>query len=201
MCDGKNDKDDKNEKNKKDKKNRRNIGLLKISIGLLIVFVSLYLSYTYSDEIRSMGKWGYIGVLIVSFLSAATIFIPAPSLLVVGSLASVRNPFVLSLFAGIGAGLGEFTGYISGEGLSDIESESMKDVLQYKKLILKYGPTVVFVFALIPNPLFDIVGVASGILRMNRKTFLLAVVLGNILKYLIVCFSFNLIYTRFGLVP
>ena len=41
----------------------------------------------------------------------------------------------------------------------------------------------VFIFAFLPLPVFDIVGIAAGVMRMNWGKYLLAAVLGKTLKF------------------
>jgi len=182
---------------KNDEKIKKNIGFLEITLSILIMALAMYLVYTHSSQIRSLGNMGYMGATLIAFLSSATVFIPGPGLFIVGSLANIFNPVLLAIFAGVGAGFGEFTGYLSGEGLR--KSIYKPKVKYYRDLIKEYGPIIIFIFASFPNPLFDIIGIASGLLKIPRKTFLIAVIAGNILKYLLVCYLINLMGIPFGL--
>ena len=46
-------------------------------------------------------------------------------------------------------------------------------------------PATVLILAAIPNPFFDITGIAAGVLKMNVKVYFIWALLGNIIKMLI----------------
>lgn len=195
-------KDTKNKNNVEIKKTSKpRVGILELTLSILIIIVSMYLIYTYSAQIKSLGKLGYLGAGIIAFLSSATVFIPGPGLLVIGSMSNIFNPILLAVIAGVGAGFGESIGYFSGEGLrKTIHKDRIeKDIEKYKSLIKKYGVVIILIFASFPNPLFDIIGIASGFIEIPKKTFLAAVISGNIVKYLMVCYVINLIRIHYGL--
>ena len=98
------------------------------------------------------------------------------------------NPLGVALAAGIGAAIGEITGYLigfSGQGVVD-------DIQIYKKLetwTARRGALVILILAFIPNPFFDLAGVAAGALKMPIGSFLLWTWLGKTLKMLIFAFA------------
>ena len=173
---------------------RKRVGIVEIGIGIFLGLLAIYIAYTYPNQLKHLGKWGYLGAFIIAFLSAASIFIPAPGLVIVGSFSNVFSPLFLSISAGLGAGIGEFTGYLAGEGIVDLKSKEHAYLSNYENLIKRYGPIVVFIFATFPNPIFDIIGISAGLVGMPKKSFLIATVLGNIVKYALVCYSINLAY-------
>jgi membrane protein YqaA with SNARE-associated domain len=145
-----------------------------ISISILI-FIN-------KSTIQQLGAFGYIGVFLLCFICNATVLLPAPSLLVVVSAATALNPILVALAGALGTTLGEMVGYFSGyAGGNVVEKKDNK----YISLLIKYGLPVVFIFALIPMPLFDISGVASGYLRIKWYKFLIACFLGKSIKMLI----------------
>jgi len=79
--------------------------------------------------------------------------------------------------------LGELTGYLAGySGKVVIEKKDW-----YQKLtrwMKKYGNLTVLIMAFIPNPLFDLTGIAAGALKMPITRFLFWCVIGKILKML-----------------
>jgi len=46
----------------------------------------------------------------------------------------------------------------------------------------KRGTLVMFLMAIVPNPLFDVAGLAAGALEMPLRRFFLAVLAGKIIK-------------------
>ncbi len=153
-------------------------GIAEIAVAVLIIIVIL----AFSDRIAELQEYGYLGVFVISLLSAATIFIPAPGWAAIIALGGVLNPYLVGIVAGIGSGLGEFTGYMIGNGAREL-SDAKFD--RYKNMIRKYGAGAIFVLAFIPNPLFDVAGLVAGALKIKVWKFLLACILGRILRYII----------------
>ncbi len=53
----------------------------------------------------------------------------------------------------------------------------------------KYGGWIILLLAFIPNPFFDLAGIAAGVLRIPLWQFLLFCSIGKILKMLIFSYS------------
>ena len=60
--------------------------------------------------------YSYFGVFLVSLIGSASILFPLPSTFVVFFSAPFLDPFLLGLIGGLGAAIGEFTGYGLGIG-------------------------------------------------------------------------------------
>ncbi len=153
-------------------------GIAEIAIAAVIVILIL----AFSDRILELQEYGYAGVFVISLLTAATIFVPAPGWAAVIAMGGVLNPYIVGIVAGIGSGIGESTGYLIGNGARELSDAKFG---KYKELIKKYGSGAVFVLAFIPNPLFDIAGFVAGALKIRIWKFLLACILGRILRYVI----------------
>lgn len=153
-----------------------------IIIFLLVIGLCI-LIFLFGEKITELEKYGYLGVFLISILSNATIVIPAPGWAVIVSLATVLDPWAVGVVAGLGAGLGQTTGYFLGYSGRLI----LKDVTKYQRiinLVRRWGGLVIFLFALIPNPLVDIVGAGAGILRFPFFKFFSFCLLGTVPKYL-----------------
>lgn len=153
-------------------------GVLEIGFAVLVIILIV----AFSDRILELQEYGYAGVFVISLLSAATIFIPAPGWAAVIAMGGVLNPYMVGIVAGIGSGIGEITGYLVGNGARELTDSNFG---KYKEWIKKYGSGAVFVLAFIPNPLFDIAGFVAGALKIKIWKFLLACILGRILRYII----------------
>ena len=120
-------------------------------------------------------------------MSYATVIFPAPGLAIVFTMAGILNPLLVGLAAGLGAALGETVGYIAGySGQVVVENRP-----QYEKIVQwmnKNAPLTIFSLAAIPNPFFDLAGIAAGMFRVPLRTFMFYCWLGVTLKMLI--FSF-----------
>ena len=92
------------------------------------------------------------------------------------------------MVAGIGSGLGEMSGYLAGySGQAVVERGGIYDKIH--PYIEKYGPATLFVLAAVPNPFFDLGGIAAGALKMPVCTFLLWCILGKIVKMLMFAYA------------
>jgi membrane protein YqaA with SNARE-associated domain len=144
----------------------------------IIVSVSVFLI---SDRVSTFGRYGYPGVFVLSLLSSATIVLPAPSLAVVSVVGAVLNPVGVGLAAGAGEALGELTGYAAGHSGRAI----IADQVRYQRMVAwtrRYGLWVILVLSIVPNPLFDLAGIAAGALRVPVWHFLLVCWVGKTIK-------------------
>ena len=102
-------------------------------------------------------QYGYFGVFLISLLGASSIFVPIPSTVVIFVLGASQkfDPLLLAFFAGLGATIGEFSGYLIGLGGRKAIGEKYKkkvDVLMRLFKRKRFGPVVIFIFALTPLP-------------------------------------------------
>jgi len=162
----------------------------KIIICILFLAAIATLSvviYLNSDKLHFIGNYGLFGVFILCFICNATVLLPAPGLLVVITAATFLNPLLVALTGAAGTTLGEMTGYYSGKAGKKIMNINNKP----GKALQKYGSPVIFIFALIPWPLFDIIGVTSGYLGIKLQKFIIACFLGKLIKMVIYAYGFN----------
>jgi len=136
----------------------------------------------------SLSQMGYIGIFAISLLSSATVFLPMPGFAVVFAMGGFLNPVLVGVAAGLGAGLGEMTGYLV--GYAGHNAAIRTNIFRsHKKQIEKRGPLAIFILAFLPNPVFDIAGIAAGAIKMPVWKFLLAVVAGKILRFVALAFA------------
>ena len=132
------------------------------------------------------GDWGYFGIFAIMALSNATIIIPAPGLFAVFAAGGAYDPLLIGIAGGLGAGLGELTGYLFGYGSAGIaDAEKNRQYARVKGWMEKNGFLTVALLAAVPNPLFDIAGIAAGALKYKWWKFLIACALGAIAKSIV----------------
>ncbi|MBI2853779.1 MAG: VTT domain-containing protein [Chloroflexi bacterium] len=139
--------------------------------------------FSFRDQIRALGDYGYLGVFLISIAVSATIVLPAPGWLIIATLGTILNPYLVGLVSALGGTIGELTGYLLGYG----GRMAIKNAPMYQRMVgwmQRWGGLVIFVLAAIPNPLFDIAGAAAGALRMPLWKFLLYGSLGRIPKHM-----------------
>ncbi|GAB4501445.1 MAG: hypothetical protein Fur0035_09870 [Anaerolineales bacterium] len=156
------------------------VNLLRFSALILVILFSAAL-LSLREQIRGLAGWGYPGIFLTSLLSSATVLIPAPGLAIVYTMGHILNPLLVGLAAGSGSALGELSGYLA--GLSGQAVIERMDIYQrVRPSIQRYGLFAIFALSVIPNPFFDIAGIAAGALKMPIRTFFLAVWLAQLVK-------------------
>jgi membrane protein YqaA with SNARE-associated domain len=118
-----------------------------------------------------------------------SIFFPIPYTVVIFILGRIYDPIWIAVAAGLGSTLGEFSGYLLGFGSRRVISEKYKkkmDVLM--KLFNRFGPIVVFIFALTPLP-DDLIFIPLGVMRYSILRAFIPALIGKFLMNLIVAYS------------
>lgn len=145
------------------------------AIGITVVIVLL------GNEVDKFARYGLPGAFIISLLGNATLLLPAPSLAIVFALGATLPPLQVGLVSGLGGALGEMTGYLAGYAGSAVieDREKYERIHEY---MAKYGVIPIIVLAIIPNPFFDLAGIAAGTLKMPVWRFLVACFVGKSIK-------------------
>jgi len=150
-------------------------------LSILVVIVLTIFIYSVRDQAEDLAIYGYPGIFLLSFMTNATVFLPAPGIAVVFAMGAIFNPVFIALAAGAGGALGELSGYLAGfSGQSVLERTKIYD--KYHSWIQKNGFFSVLILAALPNPFFDVAGVIAGILKMPIFRFLFAVWIGVTIK-------------------
>jgi len=171
----------------KKKKNLR-LTIARIAALVFVIAITVYIVLLPEEQAEKLESYGYGGIFLISILANATVIIPAPGLVIVFSMGAVFNPFLVGIAAGLGATLGELSGYLAGfSGQAVIEDRKRYD--QMSNWMQKNGPLTVAVLAFIPNPLFDLAGMIAGALKMNVFRFLFFAAIGKILKMLLFAYA------------
>ena len=117
---------------------------------------------------------GFAGVWILSFIGSASIIIPVPGLAAVclaGTPEVGLHPVAIGVVAGSAEALGEMTGYLAGvSGRNFVARHKWYPRIQ--EWMRRYGIVFLFVMSIIPNPTFDIVGIAAGSIAYPVRRFL-----------------------------
>ena len=126
---------------------------------------------------------GYTSIFFLSFIAAALIFLPVSALASgCGAVVVDLNPFVVAVVAASAESIGELTGYLAGMGGKAIFDRN-RFYLRFKNLFSRYAAFTLLFGSAIPNPLFDVMGVAAGSILYPVKRFLLLVFIGKVVKF------------------
>jgi membrane protein YqaA with SNARE-associated domain len=169
-------------------------------VVLLILGISIAI-FVFRDQFAHLAAIGYPGIFLVSLMGNATIILPAPSLALIFAMGSALPPVLVGLSAGIGEALGELTGYAAGaSGRGVVENQKMYQRLE--AWMRHRGGITIFLLSAIPNPFFDLAGIAAGTLRYPLWRFLFFCWVGKTVKTVLVAWagaqSFNVIKPFLG---
>lgn len=159
---------------------RRQTAFRLIGVVLFTVTVS-FLAIKFRHELLGIKELGYPGIFLVSLLTSATVVLPAPGLAFTFAMGPVLNPVLVGLAAGLGETLGELTGYAAGRaGRAAFGQDPRYEKLE--RITRRHGAWAVLVLSILPIGVFDVVGIASGAMRMPIARFAGAAWLGKTIK-------------------
>ncbi len=166
----------------------RKPGLLPRILALIFVIaISVGIAF-YGDRLSRLGAYGYPGLFLLNLLASATLILPAPGLALAVAAGAALNPWLVGLAVGSGSTLGELTGYIAGfSGRGSIEDDP-----QYARIhgwMTRFGLWVIFLLSLVPNPLFDVAGIVSGVMKIPVWKFLAVTWIGKVIKSTLVALA------------
>jgi membrane protein YqaA with SNARE-associated domain len=152
----------------------------------ITIFVQAFMQFSQA----LVDTTGFLGLFIINILSAATIIFPIPVVLITFTFATVANPVLVGIVAGVGNTIGELTGYYVGlGGRHVIKKREYAWLKKAEQLAERRGPFfVILIFAATPLP-SDVVGLLAGIIHYDMKRFLLATLIGKIFMNLMIAFA------------
>lgn len=163
------------------------LGILVLSGAIIYLLMSLQ-SY-FKVSLQNYALLAYAIVFVVSLLSSATIFIPAPGIAIVLAAATQWDPFWVALAAGTGDSLGELTsywvGYVGEKIIVDEHMAAYQKVVQWTQ---KYGVWAIFGIALVPILPYDLVGLVSGGLKVPWWKFIIATWCGKVPRLFVIVY-------------
>ena len=172
---------------------------LKLAIALLVlVALSFGLAYLLGYVAEKLNlplydfAWlAYLIVFATSLASNLTIIAPVPfAASIMVAAATEWNPVLITLFASIGADIGELTGYYAGYlGKKIAISENVAWYGRIERWIQRHGVWAIIFLSFQPIIPFDIGGMIAGAAKMPLHRFLPAVWLGRFPKYIIITYA------------
>jgi len=154
--------------------------LLRAVALLAVVGITVFI-YNIRDHVKDFEQFGYVGIFLIALMANATVLLPAPGIAIIYAMGAVFNPFGVGLAAGTGGAFGELSGFLAGfSGQAVVERTDIYH--RFKPWVDKYGGWAILVLSAIPNPFFDVAGIAAGIAKMPMQTFLLFTWVGQIIK-------------------
>jgi len=160
-----------------------------LMIGVMFLLAGFAIAFFYfSANIESLKSYGYAGLFLINVIGAASILLPSPAAASVFGGGALLQDFLgvpafiwVGLVAGLGEAIGEFSGYAAGYGGRLIIQERPA-YARIHDWMQKRGFITMFLMSTIPNPVFDIAGLAAGAVQMPVRSFFVAVLSGKIIK-------------------
>ena len=162
-------------------------GRLAILSAVAIVAATAYLLH----DIISWTTFTYPAVAGSVLLASGGLVVPVPALAITCTTATFLNPAVVAIIAGLAGTLGELTGYFLGYSGSGV-LERRRFYQRIESWMRKRGWLILFVISAVPNPLFDIAGIAAGALRYPLWRYLVFVGMGKLVKFFIIAYACHL---------
>ena len=167
------------------------IQLIALLVGIVAVSV-VFVIWMLVGGLSNSDWWktlGYPGVFFLSLLASGGMVFPIPSLAATCGAAGLDlNLIVVGILAGIGETLGELVGYSIGFGGQSVV-QRRRIYKRARAWMVRWGIGVLLLLSIIPNPIFDFVGIAAGALRYPLKRFLIIVWAGKTLKGIIIAYT------------
>lgn len=162
------------------------VGGLALAFTVAICVVAIY----YWEDIRHLGRYGYIGAFIISILAGGTVFVPIPGLLVIFTLGGVLNPAIVGALSGLGEAIGSVGIYLAGYGGRRVFQNTNHGLYSRLSGWLRHrGSIAVFINSAIFNPLFYPFTAIAGMLRFGLLRFFLVCWAGKTVKGMIVAYA------------
>ena len=168
------------------------VRIVALSFAVLIVAAA----FVVQVQLSEMEEVAYPAIFLISLVGNATLILPAPAIISVCSAGTSLNPVIVGLVAGTGQALGEITGYLAGFSGSGL-ARNTRIYQRVQPWMQRRGWVVLFVFAFVPNPLFDIAGLAAGAMCMPVWKFLAATWAGKTVRSVLLAFGCSLGYDFF----
>lgn len=165
-------------------------------VGLILVIAIMACVFYFYRQHPAMFKelraYGYLGAFIISIILNATIILPVSNMAVMMSLGATLHPYVLlgvafsppvlvGLLGGVGATIGETTGYVAGRSGRGLVTKSH----MYGRVegwVRRWGWLTILIFSIVPF-VFDLVGLAAGAVRYPFWKFFFFCWLGRTILY------------------
>ena len=162
--------------------------VVQVRLGILAaVLLAMLAAFLLRDQL-GVAQVGYGGIALASLIASAGLVIPVPAVGAVCAGGVFLNPLFVGLIAGSCETVGELTGYFLGYTGREVVTRS-RLYRRWEPWIQRRGWLPLFGLSLVPNPIFDIVGIAAGALHYPLWRFLPVVWVGKTLKFLTLAYG------------
>ena len=167
---------------------KRLIPLLTLLLVIALVVGIFYFYQNYPDKIDELKTLRYLGVFIISVILNATVILPVGNFLVIAVFGAILpSATLVGLVGGVGAAIGEISGYVAGySGRAIVHRQKIYGRLE--EWVRKWGVMPIFFLSVFPL-FFDLAGIAAGVLRLPFWKFFIACWLGRSVLYIFIALA------------
>jgi membrane protein YqaA with SNARE-associated domain len=158
-----------------------------VSMGLMII------AFLYRNKLGQFKKYGYLGIFFISAIGNVAILSPAAPM-IAGLGATIYHPLIASFITTLGAVTGELLSYFVGSATHSYlpHSDWNTKINHFMKI---NGKLTIFVLSIIPNPFFDLAGIAAGVTNYPLWEFIVISFFGKWIKFTLFALMGKKIYT------
>lgn len=168
---------------KRDWLKKRFLPLLALLLVIAITLGIFYFYTSYPGRIDQLKSYGYLGAFLISLTFNASLILPTGNILILSVLGAVLpSALLVGLVGGAGAAIGEITGYMAGYSGRGLAQRS-KMYQRVEGWMRRWGVLTILIMSVVPF-IFDLVGIAAGVLRFPFWKFLLLCWLGRTILYI-----------------
>lgn len=161
----------------------------KYTLFFLLTLLLVGFAFYFQNELAKFGNFGLIGIFLINLVGSITLFLPAPGIASVFAGGIIYNPLLVALVAAFGSAIGDMVGFYLGKTGKEVLIK--KDSFWFgifKETFNSFGWLFIIVLALIPNPIFDAVGIIAGVFSYSPRKFFIYVFIGRLLRNILLAF-------------
>lgn len=173
---------------------------MRLTSRMFVIFftslVVMFLAFIFRARLVEFRSLGLLGIFLINFVSAATLFLPAPAIATVLMGGFFYPPVLVALASSFGSAVGDTLGFLlghsSGKVLLDKKQPSWMQIVI--KQFHTYGDVIILLFAFIPNPFFDGIGIIAGMVGFPLYRYFLLLFVGRLTRDILLAYlgaSFN----------
>jgi uncharacterized membrane protein YdjX (TVP38/TMEM64 family) len=167
-------------------RHRRHLAFAIAGVAFLLAFnVAVFFA---PIDYGAFKSFAYLGAFVVTLLANALIAVPIPYIPIVAHIgATAQMPWLVVVLAALGSVLGESVAFLAGRAELGLVSEHpiYRRVHRFAARPFLAG-AMIFAFAVPPNPIFDIAGLAAGAVGVPYRVFFVAVLAARLIRLAII---------------
>lgn len=152
--------------------------------SFLFSILLIYLAFRFQYRLSHYKSLGIFSIFLLNLISSSTVIIPEPAIVSVIVGGKLYSPFLVGLAAAGGAAIGNMIGYFLGRSGKHIvlNHAENKWYIWIRSKFHKYATLLIFIFALIPNPIFDGIAILAGITEYPPVRFFLLMLVARLIR-------------------